>query len=87
VVRAVNALAKELIQEAEITEMAHLIIVQREKRDNTDEEILLNADQILWAERIAGGKPNTNLTLAGDRRLTIRETFDELRSLSGWPQM
>jgi hypothetical protein len=67
--------------------MAHLITVHRDNRDNTDEEIILNADQILWAEHIAGGKPfYTNLTLAGDRRLTIRETFDELRRLSGYPQ-
>jgi hypothetical protein len=63
--------------------MAHLITVHR---DNTDEEILLNADQILWAERIATGEPYTNLNLAGDRHLTIREPFEELRRLIGWPQ-
>jgi Flagellar and Swarming motility proteins len=61
--------------------MAQLISVHR---DHDGEEIVLNADHIIFAERVASGKPAyTNLTLTTDTRITVRETFDELRSLIG----
>ena len=58
--------------------MAHLIIVHR-----NDEEIVVNADRIIFAERIAAAKPAyTNLMLTSDTRLSIRETLDELKGAS-----
>ena len=60
--------------------MAHLITVHR---DNTDEEIVVNADHLIFAERIASHKPYTNLTLTNGEHLTVRETFDELKRLTG----
>jgi|SRR5690242_12043056 hypothetical protein len=58
--------------------MAHLIIVHR-----NDEEIVVNADHIIFAERIAAAKPAyTNLMLTSDTRLSIRETLDELKGAS-----
>ena len=72
-------MAEELIQRGS-PKMARLITVHR---DNSDDEILLNADQIVWAEVIASRQPYTAVTLTGEKRVTIRETFDELRRLCG----
>ena len=58
--------------------MAHLIIVHR-----NDEEIVVNAAHIIFAERIAAAKPAyTNLILTSDTHLLIRETLDELKGAS-----
>jgi hypothetical protein len=52
-------------------------------RSPNDEEIVLNAEHIIFAERIAAARPAyTNVTLTGDVRLSIRETLDELKGLS-----
>jgi hypothetical protein len=57
--------------------MAHLIIVHR---DHNDQEIVLNADNVVSAERvgIGGAKSYTMVTLANGKSLTIRETLNEL---------
>jgi hypothetical protein len=52
-------------------------------RSPNDEEIVLNAEHIIFAERIAAARPAyTKVTLTGDVRLSNRETLDELKGLS-----
>jgi hypothetical protein len=57
--------------------MAHLIIVHR---DHNNQEIVLNADNVVSAERVGAGgaKSYTMVSLTNGKSLTIRETLNEL---------
>ena len=62
--------------------MAHLITVHL---DHNGKEILVNADRVIRAERIATatpGKTYTEIHTTGGIGFTIRETLDELKKLS-----
>ncbi len=61
--------------------MAHLIIVHRH---NKNDEMAVNADRIIFAERVElQSRPAayTNLYLTDDKFIAITETLDELCGL------
>jgi hypothetical protein len=59
--------------------MAQLIIVHR---DHNNEELVLNADRIVWAEHIAATRKSyTMVALTNGKSLAIHETLDDLTRL------
>ncbi len=59
--------------------MAHIITVHQEGNGS---EILINADQIVQAERISDPRGNyTNLKLRDTHSIPIRESLEDLKQL------